>query len=58
VQGRTELSKVLKLNEDDKFDLSTKVAQNKFISLLSDDYLFSELSKKYYDSKAKKPMEK
>lgn len=36
-----------------QFDLKTKKSQNLFLKLLNDDYLQSELTKKYYDSVAK-----
>ena len=36
-----------------KFDLKTKKSQNLFLKLLNDDFLQSELTKKYYDSVAK-----
>lgn len=48
------LKKKFKYNKDDsQFDLKTKKSQNLFLKLLNDDFLQSELTKKYYDSIAK-----
>jgi hypothetical protein len=47
-----------KFNENKtKFDLSTKKSQNLFLKLLNDDFLISELTKKYYESASKDPLE-
>lgn len=47
-----------KLNEDGtKIRLETKVSQNLFLKLLNDDFLQSELTKRYYDSLAKDNLE-
>jgi hypothetical protein len=47
-----------KFNENKtKFDLSTKKSQNLFLKLLNDDFLSSELTKRYYDSASKDPLE-
>ena len=40
-----------------KFDLSTKKSQNLFLKLLNDDFLSSELNKRYYESASKDPLE-
>lgn len=43
-----------KLSEDGtKIKLDTKISQNLFLKLLSDDFLQSELTKRYYESLAK-----
>lgn len=43
-----------KFNDDNtRFDLSTKAAARRFIKLLDDDYLFSNLTKEDYDSEQK-----
>lgn len=53
-QKHKYLSKLLKLNDaGDKFVLKTKISQNHFIKLMSDDYLESELTNIQYDSLAK-----
>ncbi|MHB8236171.1 MAG: anti-phage protein KwaB [Acidithiobacillus ferrivorans] len=47
-----------KLNEDrTKIKLDTKVSQNLFLKLLNDDFLQSELTKRYYASLAKDNLE-
>lgn len=47
-----------KLNEDGtKVKLDTKVSQNLFLKLLNDDFLQSELTKRYYASLAKDALE-
>lgn len=47
-----------KFNENKtKFDLSTKKSQNLFLKLLNDDFLSSELTKRYYESASKDPLE-
>lgn len=40
-----------------KFNLKTKTSQNLFLKLLNDDFLQSELTRKYYDSMAKDPID-
>ncbi len=52
VSEDTSLSKVLKIKEG-KIDLSSKKAQNSFIKLLNDDYLYSRLTKNTYETLAK-----
>ncbi|MGE6590602.1 anti-phage protein KwaB [Bacillus mycoides] len=53
-----KLSGRFKFNEDkSKFDLSTKKSQNLFLKLLNDDFLSSELTKRYYESASKDPVE-
>lgn len=48
------LSGKFKYSEDgSKFDLKTKKSQNLFLKLLNDDFLQSELTKRFYDSIAK-----
>lgn len=57
-QKHKYLSKLLKLNDaGDKFVLKTKISQNHFIKLMSDDYLESELTNIQYDSLAKDKLE-
>lgn len=57
-QRHSYLSKLLKLNDaGDKFVLKTKISQNHFIKLMSDDYLESELTHIQYDSLAKDKLE-
>jgi len=47
-----------KLNSNGtKLNLKTKISQNLFLKLLNDDFLQSELTKKYYDSIAKDTVE-
>jgi len=48
-----ELKKSLKFNEDDKLELTTKVGVEKFLKLLDDDYLKSELTEVLYDTLSK-----
>ncbi len=40
-----------------QFNLKTKKSQNLFLKILNDDFLQSELTRKYYDSMAKDPIE-
>lgn len=48
------LSKLLKLNDTgDKFVLKTKISQDHFVKLMTDDYLDSKLTHIQYDSLAK-----
>lgn len=57
-QKHKYLSKQLKLNDEgNKFVLKTKISQNHFIKLMSDDYLESELTNIQYDSLAKDKLE-
>jgi hypothetical protein len=56
VQQDTTLSNVLKINAG-KIDISTKKAQNSFIKLLNDDYLYSKLTKSNYETVAKNKLE-
>lgn len=46
------LKNVLKI-ENDKIKLPSKKSQDSFIRLLNDDFLYSKLSKRDYESKAK-----
>ena len=48
LRGRFKYSK-----DGSKFDLRTKKSQDLFLKLLNDDFLQSELTKRYYDSMAK-----
>ncbi len=48
----------LKLNEEEKLILNTKISVEVFIKLLDDDYLQSELTKLLYDSKSKDGLKK
>lgn len=45
-----DLKKSLKFNSEDKLQINTKVAVEKFLKLLDDDYLKSELTENIYDS--------
>lgn len=48
------LSKRLKVgSKGNSFSLKTKTSQNAFLALLSDNFLRSELTEKYYETKAK-----
>ncbi len=47
----------LKLNDDEKLILNTKVSVEVFLKLLDDDYLQSELTKLLYDSRSKDGLE-
>jgi hypothetical protein len=52
------LKKAFKYSADGKrFILDSKSSQQKFLKLLNDDYLISELTKSYYDSIAKDSIE-
>ncbi len=52
VSKDASLSRVLRIKEG-KIDLSSKKAQNSFIKLLNDDYLYSRLTKNKYETLAK-----
>ena len=52
VRNHDVLKDVLKI-ENDKIKLPTKKSQDSFIRLLNDDFLYSKLSKRNYESKAK-----
>lgn len=52
VREHSNLKKVLRI-KDDKLDLTTKRAQSAFISLLNDDFLYSKLTQKNYESTSK-----
>lgn len=52
VNHDNSLSKVLKI-KNGKIDLSSKKAQNSFIKLLNDDYLYSRLTENTYETSAK-----
>lgn len=48
------LKNMFKYSKDgSQFNLKTKKSQNLFLKLLNDDFLQSELTKRYYDSVAK-----
>lgn len=54
VKNHPMLRGKIRLNEDEsKIKLDTKVSQNLFLKLLNDDFLQSELTKRYYASLAK-----
>lgn len=55
VRNHHTLRNVLRINED-KFELSSKRAQTAFISLLNDDFLYSKLTQRDYESSAKGPV--
>lgn len=55
VKSNTALEKVLKI-ENDKIKLPSKRAQNYFIRLLNDDFLYSKLTKRDYEARAKNVM--
>lgn len=55
VRGHQKLGNLIRINGD-KFDLSTKRAQSAFISLLNDDFLYSKLTQRDYESSAKGPV--
>lgn len=55
VRGHQKLSQRLRINGD-KFDLTSKRAQNAFVSLLNDDFLFSKLTQKDYETTSKGEM--
>lgn len=55
VRGHQKLGNLIRINGD-KFDLSTKRAQSAFISLLNDDFLYSKLTQRDYESSAKEPV--
>lgn len=50
IKAHPQLSKSLKFNEDGKLELKSKVSVEKFLKLLDDDYLKSELTELLYDS--------
>ena len=55
VRGHQKLGNLIRINGD-KFDLSTKRSQSAFISLLNDDFLYSKLTRRDYESSAKGPV--
>lgn len=55
VREHPKLGSLIRINGD-KLDLSTKRAQSAFISLLNDDFLYSKLTKRDYESSAKGPV--
>lgn len=55
VRQHQKLSQLLRINGD-KFDLTSKRAQSAFVSLLNDDFLYSKLTDRDYESKAKGPV--
>lgn len=55
VRMHQKLRNLIRINGD-KFDLSTKRAQSAFISLLNDDFLFSKLTRRDYESSSKGPV--
>ncbi len=50
INAHPELKKSLKFNEDGKLELKSKISVEKFLKLLHDDYLKSELTELLYDS--------
>ena len=50
INGHPELKKSLSFNSDGKLELKSKVSVEKFLKLLHDDYLKSELTELLYDS--------
>ncbi|MCX6075698.1 MAG: DUF4868 domain-containing protein [Campylobacterales bacterium] len=50
IENHPELKKSLKFGEDGKLELKSKVSVEKFLKLLDDDYLKSELTDLLYDS--------
>lgn len=55
VRQHQKLRLLLRISGD-KFDLTSKRAQSAFISLLNDDFLYSKLTERDYESKAKGPV--
>lgn len=55
VRNHGKLSTLLHINEG-KFDLNTKKAQSAFVSLLNDDFLYSKLTQRDYESSSKDQM--
>lgn len=55
VKNHQKLSKVLHV-KGDKLDLTSRRAQSAFVSLLNDDFLYSKLTKKEYESTSKDPL--
>ncbi len=55
VRNHQKLSTLLRINGD-KFDLNTKKAQSAFVSLLNDDFLYSKLTRRDYESSSKDQM--
>ncbi|MBO7466789.1 MAG: DUF4868 domain-containing protein [Bacteroidaceae bacterium] len=55
VRGHQILSQRLRINGD-KFDLTSKRAQSAFVSLLNDDFLYSKLTQKDYETTSKGEM--
>lgn len=55
VRNHQKLSTLLRINGD-KFDLSTKKSQSAFVSLLNDDFLFSKLPQRDYETSSKAPL--
>ena len=52
VKSHDVLKNILKI-ENDKIKLTSKKSQDSFIRLLNDDFLYSQLSKINYETKAK-----
>ena len=52
VRNHQKLSTLLRINGD-KFDLTTKKSQSAFVSLLNDDFLYSKLTQRDYESSSK-----
>lgn len=57
IETHPELKKSLKFNDDGKLELKSKVSVEKFLKLLDDDYLKSELTDLLYDSLNKDTLE-
>ncbi|RXJ94791.1 hypothetical protein CRV00_05525 [Malaciobacter molluscorum] len=58
IEEHPDLKKSLKFNEDGKLELKSKVSVEKFLKLLDDDYLKSELTDLLYDSLNKDKLNK
>ena len=52
VRNHQKLSTLLRINGD-KIDLATKKSQSAFVSLLNDDFLYSKLTQRDYESSSK-----
>lgn len=54
ISGHSKLSKMFKFNKDDgKIELNSKESVKRFIKLMDDDYLWSQLTKTDYDAERK-----
>lgn len=55
VRNHQKLSTLLRINAN-KIDLTTKKSQSAFVSLLNDDFLYSKLTQRDYESSSKDPL--